>query len=414
MADSYNRTSPRSLQNSEQHSFGEDALSDVLSDEANNVCADCGEPIHERNGSDQGWVSLNLGITMCIGCSGHHRNLGVHISMVRSIMLDVEVFKDPEKVKVFQDKGNTKSNSFFEAKLPAYHVHLREAPQLDVFKTWFIHRKYENRIWTQDADDSLYVIDMPLPIIQGYLLRRRKSNPERFDKYWYQLFGKSFCQYKRISDSSPMEILPDVGGLEVHLDPEECDDDQFIFNIRLDGHSVWEFRVETLEELTKWVHALRKSSLFYSHIERKILQDVYIVENSLTVEDIKGGIDLGLAEKRPNKGFGARFRWQKRWWVCVKDVIYWIEVKYQEDLESQSSIHPGGGIPLALCETNDELAARTNKSFCICMTCESRQFFVNTLDKDSFQRWRTLIDSRTSELQPKHRVRFSNPPEKIS
>ena len=56
-------------------------------------------------------------------------------------------------------------------------VHLREAPQLDVFKTWFIHRvsfeglrkkvhfeKYENRIWTQDADDSLYVIDMPLPM----------------------------------------------------------------------------------------------------------------------------------------------------------------------------------------------------------------------------------------------------------
>lgn len=41
----------------------------------NDICADCGSP-------DPDWASLNLGLLVCIECSGVHRNLGVHISKV--------------------------------------------------------------------------------------------------------------------------------------------------------------------------------------------------------------------------------------------------------------------------------------------------------------------------------------------
>jgi hypothetical protein len=43
--------------------------------EANTICADCDNP-------NPDWVSLNLGVLLCIECSAVHRSLGVHVSKV--------------------------------------------------------------------------------------------------------------------------------------------------------------------------------------------------------------------------------------------------------------------------------------------------------------------------------------------
>ena len=42
----------------------------------NTVCVDCGAPGPE-------WVSLNLGVVMCITCSAAHRAMGSHVSQVK-------------------------------------------------------------------------------------------------------------------------------------------------------------------------------------------------------------------------------------------------------------------------------------------------------------------------------------------
>ena len=42
----------------------------------NGCCVDCGSP-------DPEWASLNLGVLLCIECSGIHRRLGVHVSKVK-------------------------------------------------------------------------------------------------------------------------------------------------------------------------------------------------------------------------------------------------------------------------------------------------------------------------------------------
>ncbi|XP_050224011.1 ADP-ribosylation factor GTPase-activating protein AGD3 [Mercurialis annua] len=72
----------------------------------NDKCADCGAP-------EPDWASLNLGVLVCIECSGVHRNLGVHISKVRSLTLDVKVW-EPSVINLFQSLGNAFANSVWE------------------------------------------------------------------------------------------------------------------------------------------------------------------------------------------------------------------------------------------------------------------------------------------------------------
>jgi len=121
-------------------------------DAANAVCADCGSSTRVE------WVSLNLGIILCIECGGIHRSLGTHVSKIRSLTLDVHSFTT-DIVELLLLVGNRISNMVWEAKLDPTLKPDAHATRDQRLK--FITAKYVDRAYVEPlapyttADDAL-------------------------------------------------------------------------------------------------------------------------------------------------------------------------------------------------------------------------------------------------------------------
>ncbi|XP_072475020.1 arf-GAP with coiled-coil, ANK repeat and PH domain-containing protein 2 [Notamacropus eugenii] len=113
---------------------GESALQRVQCIPGNASCCDCGLP-------DPRWASINLGITLCIECSGIHRSLGVHFSKVRSLTLDTW---EPELLKLMCELGNDVINRVYEAKIEKMGIKKPQPGQRQE-KEAYIKAKYVER-----------------------------------------------------------------------------------------------------------------------------------------------------------------------------------------------------------------------------------------------------------------------------
>ncbi|OWF46700.1 arf-GAP with coiled-coil, ANK repeat and PH domain-containing protein 2-like isoform X2 [Mizuhopecten yessoensis] len=145
-----------------QQSKAQQRMEQLLSIPGNDHCCDCGSP-------EPRWTSINLGITLCIECSGIHRSFGVHLSKVRSITLDAW---EQEQMKVMVELGNDIVNRIYEASVD----------ESIATKATFDCKRSVRENWVRSKYvDKAFVMKLPGPKVasraRGWSVKRKTKRP---------------------------------------------------------------------------------------------------------------------------------------------------------------------------------------------------------------------------------------------
>ncbi|KAI4371088.1 hypothetical protein MLD38_019359 [Melastoma candidum] len=168
----------------------------------NRECADC-------KSRGPRWASVNLGIFICLQCSGIHRSLGVHISKVRSATLDTWL---PEQISFIQSMGNERSNANWEAELPPNYNRTGIES--------FIRAKYVEKRWiSRNGVVKLPVnsAQQPGPSIPGSELKNgsRRSNLNGFRHVSEEKTSKAIVTATENRSPKPVNVTPPVHGSSI-------------------------------------------------------------------------------------------------------------------------------------------------------------------------------------------------------
>ena len=136
----------------------------LLKKPENKFCADCKR-------TSPTWASINLGVFVCINCSGCHREIGVHVTKIKSVNLDVW---PSEVLKNFQKINNKIANEYWEYKLKNFDF---KSIQNDNYKLiQFIRDKYEYKKWIDKKRKDPMTL-----IIQGKFKNNEDEEEENSD-----------------------------------------------------------------------------------------------------------------------------------------------------------------------------------------------------------------------------------------
>ncbi|EPS35751.1 hypothetical protein H072_10758 [Dactylellina haptotyla CBS 200.50] len=186
------------------------------SDPTNTSCADCGSQVKTE------WVSINLGIVLCIECSGIHRSLGTHISKVRSLTLDVNSFT-PDLTELLVKIGNKVSNSIWEARLDAKEKLVPTANRETRLK--FITSKYIDRKFVAPisavlpgnsngeiptADEALLDAVKKGDLNGGIYALAAKGNPNLIDDRGVHVVYWALAMGDPVKDRKEGDVLPET------------------------------------------------------------------------------------------------------------------------------------------------------------------------------------------------------------
>ena len=220
------------------------------------TCADCGAAAPE-------WASLggpapSAAVFVCVECSGVHRQLGVHVSRVKSVRLDNWKAAEVEEMR---RNGNAASNGRTLALLEPLRAWYCCPPRLPedgsgVREQW-VRSKYERREWSEGANGGaqLLALRMPVPLVEEWVVKRgakRKSWKRR----WCVVLGSSVAYFAKKGDASPKGVFSLCSVSEVCVVKEEFEG--HLHTLQLDcGERPFFLALESGKQLFDWLQIIR-------------------------------------------------------------------------------------------------------------------------------------------------------------
>ncbi|KAG5441422.1 ArfGAP with SH3 domain, ANK repeat and PH domain-containing protein [Clonorchis sinensis] len=184
----------------------------------NEICADCDRP-------DPEWVSVNLGVLICLECCGAHRELGVHHSRTQSLLMDD---LSTNQLLLPRFVGNRVFNEIFESSLgtgvkPKPLENVTDSSGM-MQRRAFVKEKYVDRRYITSTTTSFTTPSSDSPTKDGVgdpRLPRRDPVSERF-------LRKDLLRAVKTGDlSTLLQVYAEKFDLMTSLLPEDDDDNSF-------------------------------------------------------------------------------------------------------------------------------------------------------------------------------------------
>uniref|UniRef100_A0A6V3JSM4 Arf-GAP with dual PH domain-containing protein 1 n=1 Tax=Lotharella globosa TaxID=91324 RepID=A0A6V3JSM4_9EUKA len=351
--------------------------------DGNSSCTDCGS-------DDVSWAVMNHGFFICVNCAGIHRGLGVHHSQVRSTELDIKCWNDTI-LGEFRKKGNSKARRTFEKDVPSYYLTPYDCTSDLVRKHW-IETKYVAQSFTEDKP-SMVKVRMPERAMVGWLNKCNDSG--KWQRRYVVLYRDKLSYFADSATSLPKGSIP-LPNTKVTIPDRQRGEgakappfDRFKFTVKTQDRT-FTFAPDSVDKLFDWVHAVRRSSIFYG--ESKFKQLPQVNETKKEYQALGSNVQFqGVLGKQG----GSFMTWKTRWCVLSGHVLYYFK--------SSNTPKPGdscaGSIPIVMCDVREADEKMNKKSNCFCLHTTDRTFFFQASSPDLRSKWVTKLSQSVESLR---------------
>ncbi|XP_048869542.1 arf-GAP with dual PH domain-containing protein 1 [Brienomyrus brachyistius] len=267
------------------------ALKEILQKPGNDACADCGA-------ADPEWASCSLGVFICLGCSGIHRNLP-EIGKVKSVTLSR--WEDSE-VQFMAERGNKAMKAQYEVVVPVYYYKPTHKDCQALREQW-IRAKYERKEFSTAGGKLPYEEGMR----EGMLMKRGRDNGQFFSRRFVLLEREGTLKYYAKQDAKMPKAVIKVDTINATFQPDKISNPnglQITYLKENITRNIFLYH-ESSKEIVDWFNSIRYVQFHYLKVAFPGSSDAEL-KPKLTRNFLKEGY---MEKTGPRQTEGFKRRW---------------------------------------------------------------------------------------------------------